>query len=75
MNFLEQSLDGKNDASKFAAVILLGFIGGQFLGALPIFFFAQRSGSSSLNFESMGLSPNLGLVLLIFPFSDGSSFC
>ncbi|WP_420582926.1 hypothetical protein [Reichenbachiella sp.] len=75
MKFLEQGLDGNNQAWKFIIVIVLGFVLGQFLGAIPFLFYAGQSGVQTLNFVEMGLDPNFGLVLMILPFAISFLLC
>lgn len=75
MNFLEQSLDGRNQAGKYALVIVFGFIGGQILGALPLLKYAKLSGQATMDFGAMGLDLNLGLILMLLPFVVSLILC
>jgi len=75
MNFLEQSLDQKNQAWKYILVIIVGFVGGQILGSLPILHYAGQSGAHGMDFESMGISSVYGLVLMILPFVVSLLLC
>ena len=79
MNFLERTLDHQNQWWKYLIVIVVGFIGGQLLGSLPLFgIIAYKVGASggtlAPNPESMmdltvlGISNNVALLLLILPF-------
>lgn len=75
MRFLEQGLDGNNQAWKYILVIVVGFVLGQLLGALPFLYYAGQSGTQTLDFVAMGLDPNFGLVLLILPFMVSFLLC
>ncbi|MEP3388600.1 MAG: type II CAAX endopeptidase family protein [Reichenbachiella sp.] len=75
MRFLEQGLDGNNQAWKYILVIVVGFVLGQLLGALPFLYYAGQSGTQTLDFVAMGLDPNFGLVLMILPFIMSFLLC
>lgn len=75
MKFLEQGLDGNNQAWKYILVIVVGFVLGQLLGAIPFLYYAGQSGTQTLDFVAMGLDPNFGLVLMILPFIISFLLC
>ncbi|MDW3209260.1 MAG: CPBP family intramembrane glutamic endopeptidase [Reichenbachiella sp.] len=75
MRFLEQGLDGNNQAWKYILVIVVGFVLGQLLGAIPFLYYAGQSGTQTLDFVAMGLDPNFGLVLMILPFMVSFLLC
>ncbi|UXX77801.1 CPBP family intramembrane metalloprotease [Reichenbachiella carrageenanivorans] len=75
MNFLEQSLDGRNQAGKYALVIIFGFIGGQILGALPLLKYVNQSGQTTMDFGTMGLDLNFGMILMLLPFIVSLILC
>ncbi|WP_456458554.1 CPBP family intramembrane glutamic endopeptidase [Reichenbachiella sp.] len=75
MKFLEQGLDGNNQAWKYILVIVVGFVLGQLLGAIPFLYYAGQSGTQTLDFVAMGLDPNFGLVLMILPFMVSFLLC
>lgn len=75
MKFLEQGLDGNNQAWKYIVVIVVGFVAGQLLGALPFLYYAGQSGTQTMDFVEMGLDPNFGLGLMILPFAISFLIC
>lgn len=75
MRFLEQGLDGNNQAWKYIVIIVIGFVLGQFLGAIPFLYYAGQSGVQTLDFAEMGLDPNFGLTLMILPFAVSFLLC
>jgi len=75
MKFLERSFDKQNQWWKYLIVIVVGFIGGQLLGVLPLLYKIVSSGASftdiagNMNdFTVFGISKNLGLFLMGLPF-------
>lgn len=79
MKHLESSFIGQNEWWKYLLLILASFVGGQFLGAIPLFVVIAVAGFAnggavspeamqSLNFAAMGIPSSLGLALLVLPF-------
>ncbi len=79
MQHLERALDGQNQWWKYILVILIAFLGGNILGAIPLGVVVisstlQNEGEITSNpdnfmdLSAFGIDPNLGLVLLMIPF-------
>jgi len=78
MKHLERSFDGQNQWWKFLLVLILAFIIGQFIGAIPLMFAMIFSGAFSgenvapseniMDFSVYGINPVLGLALMVIPF-------
>ncbi len=79
MKHLERALDGQNHWWKYLITIVVGFIGGAFIGALPLegvkaYKVAQGGGvlhgnpSNPADFAAYGIDSNLGLFLMMLPF-------
>ena len=77
MKFLERALDGQNQVWKYLIVCLVGFLGGQLLGSIPIVVVLvvktiAAQGAVTINPENImdmtgfGLSKNLVFFLLLF---------
>ena len=77
MKFLERALDGQNQWWKYLVVCLVGYLGGQLLGSIPLGIVVLvktfiNQGITAINPENMmdlpgfGLSKNLTLFLLMF---------
>ncbi len=82
MKFLEQSLDKQNQVWKYILTLFVAFIVANFLGALPlagvIFYKYYTSGGDIVfnpnnitDFSGLGISQNLGLILLMLPMVIG----
>ncbi|HYQ58509.1 MAG TPA: CPBP family intramembrane glutamic endopeptidase [Draconibacterium sp.] len=78
MKHLTRAFDGQNQWWKFLVVILVAWIVGQIVGAIPLLvvmtkFVAANGGVASkpenvMDLSAYGIDPNVGLVLLIIPF-------
>jgi membrane protease YdiL (CAAX protease family) len=79
MTHLERALDKQNQWWKYLVLILAAFFGGQMIGSLPLLAvigYKTAQGGSAPAFDSdnladlsrYGISPNLGLFLMILPF-------
>lgn len=79
MKHLESSFIGQNEWWKYVLLILASFVGGQFVGAIPLIVVVAIAGASnsgavssdslqSMDFAALGINPSLGLALVIFPF-------
>ena len=78
MKHLESILNQENQWWKYLLVFFIAFLGGQFIGAIPLIVAmvigaAQNEGSmikpdNPMDFSAYGIDPNLGLVLMIIPF-------
>lgn len=79
MKFLENALGVKNEFWRYLILILASFIGGQFLGAVPLLLAIMPKlltgavdynaiSMSSIDFKQFGISKNIGLVLMLIPF-------
>jgi membrane protease YdiL (CAAX protease family) len=79
MTHLERALDNQNQWWKYLVIIAVAFFGGQLIGAIPLFavIFYKAAGAGKapalgsadiLNLSQYGISPNLGLFLLVLPF-------
>jgi membrane protease YdiL (CAAX protease family) len=81
MNHLERALDNQNQWWKYLVMFLITFIATNLIGAIPlVVVIALKTVSSGpvtpnpdniADFSVYGISPNLSLVLLIFPFLVG----
>ena len=79
MNHLERALKGPNQWWKYFVLPVLAFFAANTIGAIPlgIAVVVGTMGGGSLNPENMsdftglGLDPNLGLALMLFPFIIG----
>ena len=78
MKFLERALDHQNQWWKYLVVIVVGFIGAQTVGAIPLiaimaYKMAVSGGAIMPNPENMmdltvlGISKNVGLLLILLP--------
>jgi membrane protease YdiL (CAAX protease family) len=78
LNFLERALDGRTQAWRYLIVSVIGFFGGQFIGAVPLaVLIALRSmggeipdlsTSNLLDGTALGVSRNMMLCLNLLPF-------
>jgi membrane protease YdiL (CAAX protease family) len=79
MKFLERSFDQQNQFWKYVLVFLGAFIGGQILGAIPLYCVIVAKMISSggaiafnpnnmMDFTVFGISKNLGVFLMMLPF-------
>ncbi|RPH29373.1 MAG: CPBP family intramembrane metalloprotease [Bacteroidales bacterium] len=79
MKHLERALDGQNQWWKYLVIFIAGLIGANFIGAIPLVIVIvvksiQSGGAISSNpsnfadLTAYGISPNLGLILMIIPF-------
>ncbi|QGY47340.1 CPBP family intramembrane metalloprotease [Maribellus comscasis] len=78
MKHLESALKQENQWWKYLLVLLIGFLGGQIIGAIPLVVAmgigAARNGGNivtpdnPMDLSAYGIDPNLGLVLMVFPF-------
>ncbi|MDR1738558.1 MAG: CPBP family intramembrane metalloprotease [Candidatus Symbiothrix sp.] len=80
MKFLERTFETQNQFWKYLVVVLGGFLGGQFLGAIPLSIVVAvhtfRNGgiaagldpSNPTDLSAFGLSSNAGLALMLLPF-------
>lgn len=85
MNHLERALPDQNDWWRYLLNFLITFVGASFLGSIPLLFFILKPMVSNefepevlenvskgvLDFDSMGISNNLGLFLMLLPFVLG----
>ncbi len=78
MKHLESALKQENKWWQYVLVVFIGFWGGQMVGAIPLvvamIIAASQNGGNLLrpdnpmDFSAYGIDPNLGLVLMVFPF-------
>lgn len=78
MKHLERALDGQNQWWKYLLIFVIAFIGGQFIGSIPMavvmVFKMITSGEpvvpaeNNMDLSVFGIGSNLGLVLMIIPF-------
>jgi len=79
MKHLTNALNGLNHWWRYLILFLISFFGGQLLGGIPLIFMIilktiQSGGELAPNPENMsdlsvyGIDPNLGFVLMMFPF-------
>lgn len=78
MKHLERALDHQNQGWKYLVIILIGFIGGQLLGIIPLIAVVASKialqGNGSFNAEDLtnlskyGISSNVSLILMLLPF-------
>ncbi|MDR1406832.1 MAG: CPBP family intramembrane metalloprotease [Tannerella sp.] len=76
MNFLERAHDGQNQFWKYLIVVVVGFFGGQIVGSIPlavvILSNIVQSGEIpaeiTMDFTTLGISKNVGFVLIMLPF-------
>lgn len=78
MKHLESILKQENQWWKYLLVFFVAFLGGQFIGAIPLVVAmvigAARNGGNiikpdnSMDLTAYGIDPNLGLVLMVIPF-------
>ncbi len=77
MKHLESAYSGQNEWWKYILLILISFIGGQFVGGIPLLIVLGVAGVSgnvssetiqSMDFTAMGINSTLGLALIIMPF-------
>ena len=80
MKFLERAFDHQNQWWKYLLIIVVGFFGGQIIGAIPLFvviaFKTVASGGGAIvpNLDNMvdftvyGISKNMALLLIMLPF-------
>ena len=71
--FIQQAAkEGKNEAWMYVLGTFASFIGGQFIGALPLLYVAFTSGNTSpeamSNPDALGIDRNLFLLLMLLPF-------
>lgn len=64
--------EGKNEAWMYVLGTLASFIGGQFLGVLPLLYVAFTTGNTSpeamTNPDALGIDRNLFLLMMLLPF-------
>ena len=78
MKHLSGVLKQENQWWKYLLVFIIAFLGGQFIGAIPLLVAmaigaAQNGGDiikpdNPMDFSAYGIDPNLGLILMIIPF-------
>jgi membrane protease YdiL (CAAX protease family) len=79
MTHLERALDNQNQWWKYLLIIVSAFIGGQIIGSIPLFAVIAYNATAGGNAPAIasgnladlsryGISPNLGLFLMILPF-------
>lgn len=78
MKHLASILEQENQWWKYLLVFIIAFLGGQFIGAIPLIIaigigMAQNKGSmikpdNPMDLSAYGIDPNLGLVLMVIPF-------
>lgn len=78
MKHLESALTQGNQWWKYFLVLIIGFLIGQMIGAIPLFVvmgvkIAQSGGDfvmpdNPMDLSAYGIDPNLGIVLVIIPF-------
>ncbi len=82
MNHLERALDNQNQWWKYLVVFLVGFVGANIIGGIPLMIvmlskMAASNGELALDPDNMmdltalGIDSNLGLVLLLLPLATG----
>lgn len=76
MKFLERTFDRQNQWWKYVLVIVVGFFGGQLVGAIPLMSIVidkiVTGGVTSYNMTDLttfGISKNEGLLLILLPFA------
>lgn len=79
MNFIERGFDHQNQWWKYAIILIVGVFGGQLLGSIPLVIVmmvnAATSGGAMIfnpenmaDFTMLGISKNVGLLLILLPF-------
>ncbi|WP_439185727.1 lysostaphin resistance A-like protein [Carboxylicivirga taeanensis] len=77
MKHLESAYIGQNEWWKYVLLLLIAFVGGQFIGAIPLAIVLGVAGANgnvspeaiaTMNFNAMGINSTLGLALVILPF-------
>lgn len=78
MNFIERAFDHQNQWWKYAIILIVGVFGGQLLGSIPLVIVmmvnAATSGGAMIfnpkheDFTVLGISKNVGLLLMLLPF-------
>jgi membrane protease YdiL (CAAX protease family) len=78
MKHLESALAQGNQWWKYLLVLIIGFLIGQTIGAIPLFIvmgvkIAQSGGNfvmpdNPMDLSAYGIDPNLGIVLIVIPF-------
>lgn len=81
MRHLERALDNQNEWWKYLVVFIITFIATNVIGAIPLFVVLTAKAMSNgpvtpnpqniADFSAYGVSPNMSLVLLMFPFLVG----
>ncbi len=82
MNHLERALDKQNQFWKYSVNILVGFVASNVIGAIPLIaviaYKTYQSGglvrpnpNNMADLTAYGISPNVGLILMMFPFVLG----
>lgn len=81
MNHLLRALDNQNQWWKYLVVFLVGFIGANIIGGIPlvivIVYQTMKNGAAITpsdnfaDFSVYGISPNTGLILMMIPFVVG----
>lgn len=78
--YFQKASEGQNQFWRYAVTVLLVIVFSQVLGSIPIllaFLFRGFSAAgppataNPLDFASWGINPNVGLLLIIFPFAMG----
>jgi membrane protease YdiL (CAAX protease family) len=78
--YFQKASEGQNQFWRYAVTVLLVIVFSQVLGSIPIllaFLFrgftaaGPSATANPLDFASRGINPNVGLLLIIFPFAMG----
>jgi uncharacterized protein len=81
--FIRSGQNGKNEWWRYLVSLLVIFLATELIGAIPLFivvFTPMLSGGSTaipanlLDFAAMGINPNLGFAIVMFPFVIGILF-
>jgi Predicted metal-dependent membrane protease len=81
MKFLERALDNQNQIWKYIVMALAVWIGAQIIGGIPLFIViiinlatngaGAISPQNMMDFSVLGISQNVGLLLMLIPFIVG----
>lgn len=78
--YFHKASEGQNQFWRYAVTVLLVIVFSQVLGSIPILLVYMFRGflaagslptANPLDFSSWGINPNVGLLLIIFPFAMG----
>ncbi|MFW5781628.1 MAG: hypothetical protein ACOCXD_03600, partial [Bacteroidota bacterium] len=78
--FFKNAFRGKNDIWRYVLTVFLSFLAGQALGAIPYIYVIGRAITRTGNaeafenvtdFEALGISSTIGLILVVVPFMTG----